>query len=192
MNPTARLITTLKCNRDCSYCCNKHDKIIARMKPLKDLNDLAGYQEIIITGGEPLIDLHRTHKTVVMLRDLYPNVKLFLYGSDAILPNSDGNEDAHRVSEMMGDIFLRINGFTWTVHKEYTERDLILLNTVQVALFHYRDGAGCDIISRLSLDPDIDEALPIYPVVWNSIKIKRWRTKNEVCLPEHEDLWIME
>lgn len=47
----ARVIVTMKCNRKCKGCCNEHLGEINRV----DFEDLFKYDEICITGGEPML-----------------------------------------------------------------------------------------------------------------------------------------
>lgn len=46
----ARVIVTMKCNRKCKGCCNEHLGEINRVA----FGDLFKYDEISITGGEPI------------------------------------------------------------------------------------------------------------------------------------------
>lgn len=50
----ARVIVTLECNRHCENCCNTGDAFLG-YKVLTDINELLAYEEIIITGGEPML-----------------------------------------------------------------------------------------------------------------------------------------
>ena len=51
MKKTARVIITYDCPRDCQSCCNKHIGDVPQVK----FEDLLSYEEIVITGGEPML-----------------------------------------------------------------------------------------------------------------------------------------
>lgn len=59
-----RLLVTRKCNRSCEGCCNNDWDLM----DLPTIDSFEGYDEILITGGEPLLYLKK-------LRDLILNIK---------------------------------------------------------------------------------------------------------------------
>lgn len=69
----ARLIVTYKCNRDCPGCCNKNWKY----DPAQEIDNY-DYEEIIITGGEPLLFLE---KVIELIKDIRTksSAKILLY-----------------------------------------------------------------------------------------------------------------
>lgn len=60
----ARVIVTMKCNRKCKGCCNEHLGEINRVA----FEDLFKYDEISITGGEPMLMSERVVEMVHRLR----------------------------------------------------------------------------------------------------------------------------
>ena len=60
----ARVIVTMKCNRKCKGCCNEHLGEINRVV----FEDLFKYDEISITGGEPMLMSERVVEMVHRLR----------------------------------------------------------------------------------------------------------------------------
>lgn len=49
----ARVLVTQKCNKSCDGCCNKSN-ILDSMVTITSIDDLTCYDEIMITGGEPV------------------------------------------------------------------------------------------------------------------------------------------
>lgn len=90
MKDTLRILTTLKCNLSCSYCCNNLFKF--KQEYLTDL-DLE-YNNICITGGEPLLsskihllkDILLTNELLNENRILLPNI--YIYTNGIYLNNS--------------------------------------------------------------------------------------------------------
>lgn len=52
MKKTARVIVTLKCNRNCPGCCNMN---LPEYREVHTDEELLDYEEIVITGGEPML-----------------------------------------------------------------------------------------------------------------------------------------
>ena len=53
MKKTARVIVTLACNRKCPGCCNE---TIGKVASIGDISVLSDYEEVVITGGEPMLN----------------------------------------------------------------------------------------------------------------------------------------
>lgn len=73
MKKTLRLIFTSKCNRSCHWCCNKDFDLPNLPRP-KHFN----YDEIFITGGEPLLFLDEVIGFIKAIR-LVSKAKVFIY-----------------------------------------------------------------------------------------------------------------
>ena len=55
-----RLLVTEECNRHCPGCCNNNWDL----KSLSVCKSYRDYEQILITGGEPLLDMFRLGKEV--------------------------------------------------------------------------------------------------------------------------------
>lgn len=87
---TIRILVDWKCNLACSYCCNEQAPIRAGIKPTKlDDIDFSYYQNVCISGGEPLLFLSRVEaicqraagKTIILYTNgtlLTPETAAFL------------------------------------------------------------------------------------------------------------------
>ena len=73
----ARLIITLDCNRKCHYCCNTPE-MLASATHISDLSALKDYDEICITGGEPMLYPEKVISISNTLKR-YNNNKIYLY-----------------------------------------------------------------------------------------------------------------
>ena len=169
---SARLLITLACGRGCEYCANKYPHIRKHMQKLEDVAQLADYDMICLSGGEPFLRPVRFQHTVEALYGQNEKQKLYVYTSLA-----------HPVLRVALPF---LDGVTYTVHRNYDKKDIWGLVEVQNIL----EGDGGE--HRLNLSPDIMEPLPIKPSVWSSIKIKTWRDVGDplLCLPE-DDMYVM-
>ncbi|MBD3261732.1 MAG: hypothetical protein GF334_08725 [Candidatus Altiarchaeales archaeon] len=59
-----RLLLLTRCNRDCEGCCNKQWDLAA----LPQVKTFIGYEQILLTGGEPLLDPMKVIRTCVAIR----------------------------------------------------------------------------------------------------------------------------
>ena len=56
MKKTARVIITSKCDRKCPGCCNSKLDYTSLAKVIGGITALKDYEEVVITGGEPMIN----------------------------------------------------------------------------------------------------------------------------------------
>lgn len=94
-----RLLLTSICNRHCVGCCNKDWNLLALSKCVS----YKEYDEIILTGGEPLIYPHKIRETVAKIRK-QSDAKIFLYTAKTNTP------------ETLLSILRILDGLTVTLH----------------------------------------------------------------------------
>ncbi len=171
MKKTARIITTFKCQRNCSYCVNKQPAVeVAKPLDESSIKDIAGYEEVLLTGGEPMLDPGHTQHIANLVKMYNPQAKQYLYTTVCGLP-------------AMYETLNKVDGITFTVHGNPSNEDLLMLWEIQIALSKYPNYSN-----RLSIDKDVLMPLHIIPKVWNSVKIKGW---SEDCIvPANEDLFV--
>lgn len=99
MKKTLRLIYTPKCNRSCEGCCNKDFDLPNLPRP-----DHFNYDEIFITGGEPLLYVDQLIGFIKAIR-LVSNAKIYVY--TAMVDNLEG----------LKKIFKITDGLTVTLHE---------------------------------------------------------------------------
>ena len=57
---TIRILVSWKCNLKCDYCCNEQERFRKDILPVKlDAIDFSNYENVCISGGEPLLHLER-------------------------------------------------------------------------------------------------------------------------------------
>jgi len=74
MKKKLRLLLSAECNRDCPMCCNKY----YNLDKLPVETDYAQYDEIYITGGEPMIHMNLLIETIINIR-ISSSAKIFVY-----------------------------------------------------------------------------------------------------------------
>ena len=174
MKKIARLIITLDCSRHCDYCVNEYESTTKQMKPITKVKELAKYDEILITGGEPMLRPERTFKIVHGLRIAYPKKKLYLYTA--------------LFHPMLFKILPYLDGMHFTLHKRSSSTD--------GQNFHYMQ----DVLSntwnkkksfRLYIHPEYPYSLQLWPIVWKRVEMKPWIKEEDMCLPPNEELLIL-
>ena len=70
-----RLLITSKCNRKCPGCCNKDWEL----NKLPKATHYNGYDEILLTGGEPMLDVELIQETVYKIRETNTTAKIYMY-----------------------------------------------------------------------------------------------------------------
>lgn len=77
MIDTLRILVTLRCNLDCSYCCNNLPSVQSQLKEVTlDEIDFSKYRVVCITGGEPLLDLESVER---VCQRVVPGTVVVLY-----------------------------------------------------------------------------------------------------------------
>lgn len=112
MKKTARVIVTYDCPRNCPNCCNQHIENVPQVK----FEDLLKYEELVLTGGEPMMIGARVVEMIHRLRVQGFDGKIWLYTAEL---NTKRWADKAALRE--------VNGITYTFHFEYTQRDIMFL-----------------------------------------------------------------
>lgn len=73
-----RLMITDRCERSCEGCCNKQ----FNYEDIPYVKSFEGYDEIMITGGEPMLEPALLRVVISMVREHAPKAKLYLYTAD--------------------------------------------------------------------------------------------------------------
>lgn len=114
MKKKLRLLITTHCHKRCEGCCNKDWDL----KNLPICTDFSGYDEILITGGEPF--LYRVHLLIILaqIRKANPTCKLYIYTAF---------DDDLTIEKLLSkDI---IDGITFTLHDSEDIRVLQMLDS---------------------------------------------------------------
>lgn len=140
---TLRLLVTKECNKNCEGCCNK-DWDLDNLPVVEHFN----YDEIILTGGEPL-NGKVIHKTIVLGRflqiiDVNLNRRVYVYTSYAL--------GVH----WYWDLF---DGFTLTIHNQEDVIPFIAVNKMLLERMDKTKSLRLNIFSNIELPKDIDLSL---------------------------------
>jgi len=140
-----------------------------------DLRLLAGFDMILLTGGEPLLDPDRTLRLIAKLRKL-TLATIYLYTA--------------QWTERMPEILEATDGIQFSLHREATSTDIDDFVKVQEVVERYQKKSN-----RLYVDKAITGTVPILPHVWKRVKVSKWLTEDELLnlqprgLPWYETLF---
>jgi len=110
---TLRLICTWQCENDCSGCCNKHEQFSpGKIDCYKDFKE--PFDQILITGGEPMLYIKKMVKLIKMLRIHQREAQIILYTA--------------QISSLVDAIGILhiIDGMTLTLHEEADKYEFLL------------------------------------------------------------------
>jgi len=176
----ARLILTKRCTRGCSYCVTQHSPLIKEARTISSADALRDYEEITITGGEPLLEEDR------LLRLLYDlqlqkkeERKLYLYTA--------------RWVPGIGNFLMFMDGITYTLHAGMAKTMMGHFYNIQVhlAMVDYPT-TGALTSRRLRIMGNFSEQILVYPSAWTEIAKVPIAKPEECELPEGEELLVWE
>ncbi len=172
MKKTARVIVTYRCDRKCENCCNEH----IRNAPEVQFEDLLEYDEIVITGGEPMLIAMRVFGLVHRLLDRKFRGRIWLYTA-----TFNANSWEHKM------LIRYVDGITYTFHADYTNRDISRLKD----LTEFLNSGGLSGSYRLMVDSRVMRDISLQDIKgirkWTDIKALVW--KDGACpVPQHEEL----
>lgn len=167
----ARVLITKACQRSCSYCCNEQPGALDSATTITDLSALDGFEQVLITGGEPMLYPDRILSIVKEVRERNPGVVIFLYS-------------ALYVPDVTEKVIEAVDGFHFTLHHPCTADDVEGVQAIQALAHKHGDKSF-----RLYLNPDVTAAIRIYPYLWARVEVKPWMA--ECPLPEGEQLFTL-
>ena len=170
MKTTARLIVTYRCNRSCPGCCNGHGNEIRK---IESIDELLGYEEIILTGGEPMLLRNVLQIFIDLLKIRGYTGKIYLYTA------------YWQDSRINHELIKAVNGISFTIHAEANDADIIALKS----LSRQKRLAEPNFSSRLIIDSRVYEKYDFSNIDltnWDVIRKLLW--KDECSPAEHEEL----
>lgn len=166
----ARFIVTFNCNRHCDNCCNTHESVMSKAVHVQSIWELAEFDRILITGGEPMLYPNQTANMAMILKGLGKEV--FMY-------------TAMYRPEMI-KLMPVLDGIHFTLHHPIQFEDLTGFYNFQHLIL---DWAGS---YRLYIDNRIDLPVEIAPNRWKRVEVKPWLSESECPLPPDETLVILD
>jgi len=182
---TARVIITRECRRQCEYCCdNPANPVVQQAKRITSLQEIAGYDQYVLTGGEPMLNWAQTRRIITKARMIsIGKLSVILY--TAWWPEAAEGNDAIEVLK-------GIEGFTYTLHHPFTQGDALALQRVSVALQRVRVPS-----TRLVVHPTIDIVGRFGTSLWNTglwdeIRTMQIKPADDCPIGANEELFIYE
>jgi organic radical activating enzyme len=152
MKKTLRLIYTPICNRSCPGCCNKDFDLPNLPRP-----DHFNYEEIFITGGEPLLFLDEVIGFIKALR-LITKAKIYIYTAFIAMDNPTILLKAIKVSD----------GITLTIHEKRDWIHFLQFENVTKNRIDLFDGKSL----RLNIFKEVEANV--------SLISDKWKVKNNI------------
>lgn len=180
MKKTARVIVTYKCPKHCANCCNEHIGNVLEVK----FEDLLKYEELVITGGEPMLLAPRVVEMIHRIRVNGNEGKIWLYTSCI---------KTARWADR--SVLKEVNGITYTLHHKPSQADLRDARNLNKFIQENLDNQMNDRSDRLLIDSRCytEEVLSIIGLYetgtkhWTSVKPLKWND-SECPLPGNEEL----
>ena len=177
MNKKLRLLVTTKCHNKCPMCCNNQFDF-----DTLPVVDRWNYDEIMITGGEPLSSAKKVRYLINLITSIkliqqtqgFPIAKFYVYTS---------THHGHLIKKVLK----HIDGIVYTPHN-------IELNVLMAISYHFDDYTYLRNMSmRLNVFPEIGEMIEKnfskaqqrrITVMWN---VKHIKWVKDCPIPEGED-----
>lgn len=109
-----RLLITESCDRDCEGCCNKQWDLSA----LEVETDFSQYDEILITGGEPMLNVAQVMAVIQRIREQNSDARIYVYTAKV-----DNVQAAL-------DVLWAADGLTVTLHEQSDVQPFLMFNDV--------------------------------------------------------------
>ena len=175
----ARVMVTQVCNRKCSYCCNT--ETMMELAQAKTLDSIRGFDEVMITGGEPLLRPEDTEAILDVLIKNNPDAKFYLY--TAWCPSGH--------IAVLKSLLNKLDGIQYTLHTDSSDLDLERFGRIQNLIGTRRwGGYPSPFSARLYIVPGMWQSFELRPDYWDRIEKKPW--VEDCPLPEGETLFTLE
>lgn len=169
---TLRLLVTENCNRNCDGCYNKQFDI-PNLPEVSSLEELSQYDEIILTGGEPMLYPVATIALVSKIKVTYPKKTVYVYTADIT-----------NITQVMSLLNVS-DGITVTLHEPKDLEDFYAFNKYLRLVIPAikQKSLRLNVFSDIKVDTtwhDMDEVMSLWKIKDNITWIKN-------CpLPENE------
>lgn len=159
---TLRLLLFSECNRGCPGCCNK-DWDLNNLPICSDFNN---YDEIILTGGEPLLHPDIVKDTIQEIRSKNPNTKLYMYTANTSIYD-------------IYDLFVLLDGITVTLHENSDVAPFLnFVNHISISPFkELEKSLRLNIFKGVELFESLDSG--------EMTDLKRWQIKDNIEWIKH-------
>jgi organic radical activating enzyme len=176
----ARVMVTLNCNRKCDGCCNK-GPVFNLHQVAENLDEILKADEIMITGGEPMLLPIKVFEFIKMLR-YHRQYKGKIYLYSAYYPSTDREKEHFWYCADLCD------GVHFTLHAEATDRDVADLKRLSEDLGEWDKKHRS---FRLAIDKRLYEKFDFSNIdftFWDVVRKLVWMT--DCPLPKDEKLFL--
>lgn len=141
-----RLLLTKECDKGCPGCCNKDWDL----DNLQICTSFKGYNEILLTGGEPMLDYKLVYQTIKKIRKENSKAKIYMYTAKV-----DNLEESFNILNM-------IDGITVTLHEESDVPSFLKFENYN---YQHNKSLRLNIFKGVSL---------------NGLEFKNWKIKDNI------------
>jgi organic radical activating enzyme len=130
--------------------------------------DLIDYQEIVITGGEPMLYPDEVLKFISLIRNVTYNRQIYMYTS-----YWNGAQKSY-------DLLSKLDGITFTLHAECNDRDIIALKDLSNTILKSKN-------NRLFIDTRVYDKYDLSNIDFTNWKVVRklqWKVECEPAVNE--------
>ena len=169
-----RVVITDECNLSCEFCC-MNDKEIHDSFVSSTAMDIArwGYDEICITGGEPLLELPKVIQFASLVRYFNPDVKIYLYTNGTRLRTGHG----------LALRYAGIDGLNWSIHKiNYMSEEYITHTRKEFISYIHKHLIPVRILVG---EHEVTQSLKDY-AVRNEMNMRIWKMDDCKDMPEED------
>ena len=154
-----RVVLTDRCNLDCDFCCMKEKDIYYSFKNQTALwIAQQRYDEIAITGGEPLLELEKLVQFICLVKYFNSKAKIYLYTNGLLL----------KAEEAATLKIAGLTGINWGPKSKPHGYDMMLMSFIH----------ACQIPIRIIMqDVLVDDDVLQYAID-NNMQIKQWTISN--------------
>lgn len=136
-----RLLIRPDCNRACAGCCNRQWDLNA----LPVCTDFTGYDEIMLTGGEPMIDHAYVIAVIQMIRKQARTTPIYMYTAKT------------RPVNELGLVLFNLDGVTVTLHKQADVEPFLAFNRYVLSWkLHKKRQLRLNVFKPIKLPEDAD------------------------------------
>ena len=155
---------------------------MARMTKIK-LQDLTKYNIICVTGGEPMLNPVKTLNTILNIKDLGHNPKMYMYTA--------------LYDDRIAYILKEIDGIHYTLHENSSLKDIQNFMEFQNMVADFKVN-GYNKSCRVYVNAGIKYPVSIVPNIWSRVETKKWELEDDLIkiqpfgIPVNEDLLLLD
>ena len=162
---TCRVVITDDCNLDCDYCCMKDFDTHNSFKSKSALAIAsAKFDEVSITGGEPLLEMQKLIQFVSLIKYFRPDTKVYLYTNGVFL-----NNDVASMLAVAG-----VDGINWSPKTVITE-----IQRQHIAYIH-----ACLVPVRIRIQDIMTDDILLHYALSNGMQVCQWTIDDCYKMPE--------